>query len=546
MFVNELYAKMAAASGVIHVSTDDEVRLETKCLQAAKIERCNVWRWTYSDGLEPISGNYQGTAQDRAGWKNVIDPVGGPQAAGLLTSVKEWREGPSIVIAYDLFTMINRLPTLPMASRLIKDITLAQQNPKSQASDEKTALAEIELATCQLVVCDAQSLEIETPVHRLELEMPTRQEMEKILDEIIATVDSDEVSDDAAEKRDKILNAMAGLPAYQAANAISEAISRTSRIDSDVVRNFKKELVAGKGVTWIDADPRGFKSLGGLDPIKSWMKRRAFVMLNETTRKEYGLSNPKALICAGVPGTGKSAGAKALASELGVPLLRVDFGELRDKYVGDSEKNLRDMLSTVAAAAPCVMHIDEVEKGLGGGGENTEADGGTGNRMLGAFLTWMQENDAQIFIYMTANRPDRLPPELLRAGRTSGQFWFDLPSTEERESIVQVFQKKYPKTQDVDVAQVVEVSDRCTGAEIETAFEEASVSAMIDSRDVTTEDIVTEIKNTSKVIDKFEMTDTLRKWKESAQPANSPEKVENNATTPISKRVRRVRKGGRK
>lgn len=198
------------------------------------------------------------------------------------------------------------------------------------------------------------------------------------------------------------------------------------------------------------------------------------------------------------------------------------------------------MLATVTSTAPCVMHVDEVEKALGD--SNSEVDGGTGNRMLGTFLTWMQENQAQVFIYMTANRPDRLPPELLRAGRTSGQFWFDVPSRSERTSIVEVFQKKYPKTGDVDAAEIVQVSERCTGAEIETAFEEASVTAMIDGRDVTTEDVVAEIQKTSKVSDTFEMTDALEKWKAAAQPANN---YEGEKVKPVSRRTRRVRRNAR-
>lgn len=539
MFTKELHAKMDAASGVVHVPADDEVRLETKCLQVAQRVRYNVWRWTYADGLQPISSNIKVDKQELLRWQGVVDPVGSAQAPGLLSSVRNWQEGPSIVIAYDLFTMINRLPTLPMATRLIKDITLAQQNPQTESADEKTAAAEIEAATCQLVVCDAQTPEIDTPLHRIEMEMPDRQELNLILDSIIETIE-DDISEAAEKDREKILNALMGLAAHQASNAISEAISRTGHINPDVIREFKKELVAGKGVTWIDPDPRGFDSLGGLDPIKSWMRRRAFVMLNEETRKQYGLSNPKALICAGIPGTGKSAGAKALASEIGVPLLRVDFGNLRDKFQGGSEENLQQMLATVTSTSPCVMHVDEVEKALGD--SNSEVDGGTGNRMLGTFLTWMQENEAQVFIYMTANRPDRLPPELLRAGRTSGQFWFDVPSRSERAAIVEVFQKKYPKTSDVDVDEIVQASERCTGAEIETSFEEASVTAMIDGREVTTEDIVNEIQKTSKVADTFEMTDALEKWRIASQAANN---YEEEKAQPVSRRTRRVRRNAR-
>ena len=533
-YISELRAKLAARSGVCFVQDEDEYRLSTKTHQAAVQEGYELWRWTSSDGLVPVSPsiteklkeageNERSIELKKQEWATLTLPVGNARMPGLLDTVKNWKMGPAIVLASDLWTMTNRLPSLPMATRLVKDITDVQQSLQADEPDK----------ICQLVICDMEKPALPCTMQKLSLELPDRAEMASILDSFIESAD-DAGAKHAKENRDRILNALAGLPAYQAGNALAEARSRTGVLDPDILRSYKKEMVAAKGITWIDVDSQdGFERLGGLTPLKSWLKKRAAVMMNEEARREYGVGTPKGVICAGIPGAGKSFAARCLASFLGVPLLRVSLGDARGKYVGDSERSLQDILDT-CSALPCVMHLDEVEKQLGGaGGQSAEADGGIGSRMLGTFLTWLQENENPVFIYMTANNPAALPPELTRAGRVSGQFWFDFPSKSERSSIIDIMIKRYPKAAAVAAVAVLTASKGYTGAEIETAFEEGAIVAMLEKRDMTTEDVVSELRRVKKVKDTFDMTDALEKWRNAAQDANDGDaETETPSTTP--------------
>ena len=542
-FVQELRAKLMSAAGVVHVRDDDEVRLESKCRAAAAQDGYNVWKWTYSDGLVPISSEItenirargEDVTQQLLRWASIADPVGNPSQPGLLSTVKNWSEGPSVVIAYDLFTMVNRLPTLPMAARLLKDITLQQQSP---VSDKVGAArqADIDSKTVQLVVCDEQTLELNCPLQRLTMELPTRREMAKILDSVLAA-ESPAVAEAAQADRERILNAMAGLAAYQAANSLSESLSRCDRVDANLVRDFKKDLVSAKGLTYIEPEPKGFAAVGGLEPIKTWCRKRA-VAFDEDKRREYGVRAPKGALAGGKPGCAKSHFAKALSSELGMVLIRLDLGSTRGMYQGQSENQFEDAIKTAEAVAPCILHIDEMEKAFGGSGGGGEVDGGTGSRVLGYFLTWLQEKDSAVFVWGTGNRMDQLPAELMRAGRFDANFWFDLPTTEERAAIADVFLARYPKAGEVkdedgnvlhagvDTAAVVQASGGCTGAEIECAFEEAALAAMIEERHMTTEDVVAELRNVSKVDATFTMSDELQRWRDNATKANSEEQTD--------------------
>lgn len=538
-FVEELQAKMASFAGVVYCNDEDEVRLLQKCRQAAQAERYSVWRWSVTDGLVPVSDDIISALKDarltdndidqkKAEWAKLISP------AAFLTEAKNWTMGSSIVLAFDLFTMANRTGATPLCARLVKDITARQQT--GAGGDN---------GICQLVINDQMEPDVETPLQRLTVELPSRREMDTTILGGIMDAERDnqnpEVVERAEQDRERILNSLMGMSALQASNAVMESLSRTGFIDADVIRSYKKQMVAAKGLTWMDTDEQdGFDSLGGLTPLKFWLKKRAMVMMNDDLRSQYGVGNPKGVICAGVPGGGKSFAARCLASYLGVPLLVLDVGATRGMFQGQSENDFAAALA-VAASIPCVLLIDEAEKAFGGStGQGTETDGGTGSRVLGTFLTWMQENESSVFVYMTANRPEQLPPELMRAGRTSGQFWFDVPTSSERLAIIDLMVNRYPKTVDIDTEEALQASDGCTGAEIEAAFEEAAISAMVEKRNVETADVVRELQTVSRIKDTFDESEELAKWRKAAQEANDVETSSSN--TGAAKPQRRARR----
>src|SRR5512141_584230 len=189
---------------------------------------------------------------------------------------------------------------------------------------------------------------------------------------------------------------------------------------------------------------------------------------------EYGLPTPKGLLIIGIAGTGKSLTAKATAKVFGVPLLKLDAGRIYGGLVGQSESNLRSVIQTAEAIAPCCLWLDELEKGFSGSKSSGATDGGTSARVFGSFISWMQEKKAPVFVVATANDVSQLPPEMLRKGRFDELFFVDLPNQAEREAIWEIQIAKYGRdAKDFDLVQLARVTEGLTGSEIENAFVEA-------------------------------------------------------------------------
>ena len=158
----------------------------------------------------------------------------------------------------------------------------------------------------------------------------------------------------------------------------------------------------------------------------------------------------------GVQGGGKSLAAKSVAGSWGIPLLRLDFGTLYNKYYGETERNLRQSLKTADVMSPCVLWIDEIEKGLSGGSD----DGGPAKRILGTLLTWMAERESKVFLVATANDIEALPPELLRKGRFDETFFIDLPKPDVRREIFRIhIAKRDQELENINLDELAEASE---------------------------------------------------------------------------------------
>jgi len=208
-------------------------------------------------------------------------------------------------------------------------------------------------------------------------------------------------------------------------------------------------------------------SVGGLEYLKAWLDRRNGAFSDEA--RTFGLPQPKGLLLLGVQGCGKSLTAKAIASRWRLPLVRLDMGRIFAGFIGSSEENVRKAIRIAEGVAPCVLWIDEIEKGLSGtsGGES---DGGTTARVFGALLTWMQEKTAPVFIVATANRITDLPPELLRKGRFDETFFIDLPSLRERAEIFAIHLRRRGRDEgEFDLFELAQEAAGFSGAEIEQA-----------------------------------------------------------------------------
>ena len=262
-----------------------------------------------------------------------------------------------------------------------------------------------------------------------------------------------------------------------------------------VLEGKREQLARGSLLEFVAVDQEQ-PGLGGLGNLKRWLERAHAGF--GARAKTLGIQPPRGVLLVGVQGCGKSLAAKTIARLWQLPLLRLEPGRLFDKYVGESEKNLRQVLESAEAIAPAVLWIDEIEKVFAAGG-SSEADAGLGRRLFGSFLTWLQERKAPVFVAATANDLSALPPELLRKGRFDEIFFVDLPDAAARAEILTVHLRA--RRQDpgaFDLARLVEASDGFSGAEIEQAVVAAIYGMLAEgAADLGTERLLEEIERTS-------------------------------------------------
>jgi len=233
----------------------------------------------------------------------------------------------------------------------------------------------------------------------------------------------------------------------------------------------KRQLIRKSGLLEYYPVDQSLAAVGGLQNLKDWLHRRARAFTAEA--HAFGLPEPRGLLLLGVQGCGKSLTAKAIASQWALPLLRLDMGRVFSGLVGSSEENLRRAIRVAESAAPAVLWLDEIDKALSGSASSNVSDGGTTARVLGTFLTWLQEKTAPVFVVATANRVEGLPPELLRKGRFDEIFFIDLPDAAEREEILRIhLTRRGRKPESFDLAALAARAEQFSGAELEQAVVE--------------------------------------------------------------------------
>lgn len=310
---------------------------------------------------------------------------------------------------------------------------------------------------------------------------------------------------------DALLRCLVGLPIDDARRLIRQALQDDGVISpEDVARveRQKMEMLGDDGVLELEPDTARLEDIAGLAKLKRWLelRRKPFLDLENSA----GLEAPKGVLMLGVQGSGKSLAAKATAGAWGVPLLRLDFGALYNKFHGETERNLRQALKTAEAMAPCVLWLDEIEKGLAA----DSGDDGLSRRVLGTLLTWMTEREARVFLAATANDVSALPPELLRKGRFDEIFFVDLPDAETRKEIFNIhLRRRKLDPQQFDLARLVQVSEGFSGAEIEQAIVAAHYEAHASAKPIDTQLVVDEIGRTRPLsVLMAERVAQLREW----------------------------------
>lgn len=321
---------------------------------------------------------------------------------------------------------------------------------------------------------------------------------------------------------------MKGLTKYEIENLLAFALTGNKRIgreDLPMIIEQKQQMIKKSGSLELIPLKETMEDIGGLENLKAWLKNKAYIYKNIPEAQAFGVSLPKGVLIAGVPGCGKSLNAKAAASLFGVPLLRLDMGRILGKYLGESEANMRNAIALAEAISPCVLWIDELEKAFAG--LNSENSSEVTVRLLGSILTWMQEKDGPTFVVATANDISKLPPELLRKGRFDEIFYVGLPNEKERKAIFEIHINKRRKqdVQKIDLQKLVKKSEGYSGSDIEGVVKEGIELAFVNhKKSLSTEDILNAMNDTqpisktmSDAIDKLKKAYEDKKFKNASE-----------------------------
>lgn len=502
----DVAALLRARNPLIWIVTREEARVEQHLVEAAAAAGYVPRTWDVAQGVADMAGVVQSSIQgldvgdtlrtikDRATKSN----VGADRGLWIMRDLPVWITG---------FPGAAPLRQLRNLSRILPG------TPRDQA---------------QAIVVLSPSAEVppELAGHATVIEwpMPDRAEIATILDAAIESAVSDKLTAEQIAPngiRDAAIDAAVGLSGEEAASCYAKSLVQLRRIDPAAVAKEKKRVIAREKVLeWFDPLPGGLDAVGGLDNLKAWLVSRSAAYSPKA--REYGLPSPKGALLVGIPGCGKSLTAKAIATAWGVPLLKVDLGALKSKFVGESEGNLRKAFRVIEVIGRCVVWFDEIEKSLQGATSDS-ADGGVSSDALGAILSWMQERQGEAFVIATANNVESLPPELLRKGRFDEVWWVDLPTVTERAAILDATLRNHKRS--IPAADLVKVARACdgyTGSEIAALVPDAMFKAFADgSRDISSEDLI-EAAETVVPLSKTASSkiEKLRKWAEGrARPA---------------------------
>ena len=341
----------------------------------------------------------------------------------------------------------------------------------------------------------------------IELPLPDQIELKSLIKNISIKTESDLDENDLHQ----LAMASSGLSELRVRQVAARALTqrgKISKIDLKDIIDEKKQVISRSEILEFFESDSNQNDIGGLSILKNWLKQRYQAFSDEA--REYGLPLPKGVLLVGPQGTGKSLTAKAIAKSWSMPLLKLDVGRLFSGLVGSSEARTRETITRTEAMAPCILWIDEIDKGFGG---DARSDGGTSQRVLASLLTWMAEKKSSVFVIATANAIDKLPPELLRKGRFDEIFFLDLPKSEERLSILDLHLKKRRPDYDFQLSTIVDRTSGYSGAELEQAVIEAMHYSFSEKREISERDLikaVSELVPLSRTAK--EQIDLLKEW----------------------------------
>ena len=468
---------------IVVIETHEETRVLELLTRLAMKRQLLVQRWSLTDGLGRLG----------FGEEPLVENSEAPEIA--LTHIRMHADS-GLFVFCDLHPFINQ----PNIVRLLKDIALQYEQKQ------------------QTLILVSHQMEIAPELQRLSayfsMQLPNEQQLMSLVKEeakAYAKRTGSRVKSDGATLQQLVSN-LRGVTFSDARRLVRGAIVDDGAItttDVPEVSKAKMRLMDMDGVLGFEYETASFNDVAGLENLKQWLARR-----HDAFHSDDADTRPKGLMLFGVQGSGKSLAAKAVAGAWQVPLLRMDMGVLYNRFFGETERNLREALKLADVMSPCVLWIDEVEKGLSG----DQNDSGVSQRVLGTLLTWMAERNSQVFVVATANNILQLPPEFMRKGRLDEIFFVDLPGYEARKTMFDIhLNKRGLSGSGVDIDLLAAFSEGFSGAEIEQVVVSARHAAHYSdgTNAPATEALLQEIQSTQPLsVTMSEQLDNLRTWAE--------------------------------
>jgi len=501
--VEQLNILTRAKYPLLYIVSWEERRIEEMLRQVAAERRKQLYLWTLTNGIVHVDSPHTS-----------IDP--GTRNPLMALDVINQSQDAAIFVLKDFYALLDRQsgPEHLVIVRKLRDVI-------NQLKESRKTLV-ILAPVVQFPP------ELEKDITVLDFSLPTVDELEQSLERVVRS--AREISGMrlrlSHDQREAILNAARGLTCTEAENVFAKSLVMHHNLDVDVIISEKEQLIRRSRALEYFQSVENFSNVGGMELLKNWLSKRSRAFSEKA--RLFGLPEPKGLLLLGVQGAGNSLLAKAVASQWHLPLLRLDLGRVFSELVGSSEHNIRGALQMAESVAPCVLWIDEIEKGLGGVASSHQSDAGTTARIFASILTWMQEKTSPVFVIATANDISKLPPEMLRKGRFDEIFFVDLPQVQERREIFAIHLAQRGRDPlSFDLAQLAIASKGFSGAEIEQVVISGLYDAFEEERELTTRDLLNNIQATLPLSQTMEKEiATLRRWGRShARPASPPEQV---------------------
>ena len=485
----EVKLHIQARYPIIYIVSWEEERVidEISKIAVEDDQRKKVYTWTETWGLKNL-------VLDDAD-ASLADPV------QMLTHIIQSKEKA-------LFILLDFHPFLTnhQITRRVRDVARALKRSNKTVIFLSTKLELPDELSKEIVVFD--------------FALPSLHELNDALDAFIEQAKSDKRIKGVRlgkEQRERLLKASQGLTIDEMWSALSKSVVAHQKIGEPTIPMMleeKKQIIRKSGILEYYSPEETFDEIGGVSSLKRWLSKRDKAFTEDA--RKFGLPVPKGLLLVGVQGCGKSLTAKAVASQWKLPLLRFDIGKVFSGLVGSSEENVRKAIKLAESIAPCILWIDEIEKGFSGTASSNYSDAGTAARVFGTFITWLQEKVKSVFVIAAANDISMLPPELLRKGRFDEIFFVDLPGSHERQEIFRIhLKKRHRAPQNFELETLCNFSEGFSGAEIEQVIISALYDAFEHGRPLTTADIVKSLRETVPLSQTMaEHISALRTWAE--------------------------------